>query len=59
MLAAARKDYLVGPSRNAIPCLGRWCMDWDLRGWRSLKRLSMAWLPYGGRISGVRKQACG
>ncbi|MEX2697495.1 conjugative transfer signal peptidase TraF [Rhizobium mongolense] len=37
----------------------RWCTDVELNGWGSLKRLTMAWLPCGGRLSGVRKQACG
>ncbi|MBB3137647.1 hypothetical protein FHS26_005412 [Rhizobium pisi] len=37
----------------------RWCTDVELKGWGSLKRLIMAWLPCGGRLSGVRKQACG
>lgn len=38
---------------------GRWCTDVELNGWGSLKRLTMAWLLCGGRLSGVRKQACG
>lgn len=38
--------------------MGRWCMGPDLSGCRSLKR-QMPWPPCGGRISGVRRQACG
>ncbi|EEF22835.1 conserved hypothetical protein [Ricinus communis] len=38
---------------------GLWCTDLESNGWRSLEGRTIPWLPYGGRISGVRSQAFG